>query len=306
MRMLALHFPRLGVQIAKSAEPRLRGLPVALVSGEGDHGLVAVASAEAGAAGVLAGMSIEAARGRAPRLVVRRDEAGGDLDLLDSVAAIIARRATPLVAIVSRETIVVNLRGLDRRFAGEAHAAEAIARLVRDWSGLDVRAGVAGTVEVAAQIARGPGRCLTAAPDDGTVGSLPAPREGLSARAHWDGARDAAVVEAKLVRGLTTLETVMANLPSSYRQVSLALDAEGGRRQWTVPAARPFHTAAEAFDLLQARVPAPAMARASGFEVRLERPGPDVRVAPWRHPQVAARPAAATEAAVSRQLALAS
>lgn len=304
--MLALHFPRLGVQLARGAEPQLRGLPVALVSAEGDHGLVAVASAEAGAAGVVAGMSIEAARGRAPRLVVRRDEAGADLDLLDSVAAIIAARATPLVAIVSRETIAVDLRGLGSRFAGESHAAEAIARLVRDWSGCDVRAGVAGTVEAAIQAARGPGRCATVAPDDGTNDSLPAPRESLSARAHWDGVRDAAVVEAKLVRGLTTLETVMASLPASYRQVSFVLDAGGGRRRWTVPAARPFHTAAEAFELLRASVPALAMAGASGFEVRVERPGPDVRVAPWRHPQVAARPAGGPEAARPRQLALAS
>ncbi|MCL6644759.1 MAG: DNA polymerase Y family protein, partial [Dehalococcoidia bacterium] len=68
MRILVVAAPRLSVQLARRAEPGLRGRSAATVQELGGEPLVAVPSVEASAAGVQPGMTLAEARSRCPAL----------------------------------------------------------------------------------------------------------------------------------------------------------------------------------------------------------------------------------------------
>ena len=282
MRLLALVLPRLGVQLARRSDPALVGSPVALIAGTGDGALVAVPSVEATAAGIETGMALSQARTRVPALVAIADNAGECLDELESLASILRANATTSVAIVSRDAIIVSLEGMDGRFASEAAAAAALSKLARSWSALDIRAGVAGTVDGALRAARSARRFPAVCDDLTPTETLPAGRDNLSARAKWGSPRSAAAVEARIGRALVTLEAVIEAAPSSYRGVRVALARGSYTDHWNLRAPQPLHTAAEIFEFIRNRVPTEAMEGTTGFTLRIERPGPDVRVNPWR------------------------
>lgn len=284
MRLLALVLPRLGIQLARRADPTLPGHPLVLVTGDAEAALVALPSVEATAGGIETGMTLSQARQRVPALVALPDNAGECLEALDDLASILRTNATTNVAIVSRDAIVVSLDGLGDRFDGESGAANALARFARMWSGFDVRAGVAGTVEGALQAARTARRFPVICPDSANAESLPAGRQPLAAQARWESAQPASSVETRLARALSTLESVMEEIPASYRSVKVELTRGRSTDRWNLKAVRPIHTAAEAFDLIRSRISANAMEGVTAFVVRLERPGPDVRVDPWRRP----------------------
>lgn len=306
MRLLALVLPRLGIQLARRADATLAGHPLALVAGDAEGALVALPSVEATAAGIETGMTLSQARQRVPALVVLPDNAGECLDALDDLASILRTNATTNVAIVSRDAIVVSLGGLETRFDGESGAANALARFARMWSGLDVRAGVAGTVEGALHAARTARRFPVICADAVESASMPAGREGLAARARWDAPQAASSVETRLARSLSTLESVMEEIPASYRTVKVELTRGRTTDRWSLKALRPIHTAAEAFDLIRARISANAMEGVTAFTVRLERPGPDVRVDPWRRPVATMHTLAGPAVPVQQRLRMAS
>ncbi len=88
MDMLCLYFPRLGVDLARRRRPQLAGRPVVLLSGAGDDAKVTAHSSEAGALGVLRGMTAGEARRAAPGAVFLADNPADRLAELDRVAAI--------------------------------------------------------------------------------------------------------------------------------------------------------------------------------------------------------------------------
>lgn len=306
MRLLALVLPRLGIQLARRSDASLVGHPLVLVTGAGESALVAVPSVEATAGGIETGMTLSQARERLPALVAIPDNAGGCLDALDDLASILRTNATTNVAIVSRDAIVVSLEGLERRFDGEAGAANALARFARMWSGFDVRAGVAGTVEGALQAARTARRFPVICAGSAQAEHLPAKRDDLAASARWETPQSAAAVESQLARALTTLETVMEERPASYRSVVVELTRGRSTDRRRLLASQPLHTAAEVFELVRSRISVNSMEGATAFTVRLERPGPDVRVDPWRRPVATMHTLAGPAVPVQPRLRLAS
>ena len=306
MRLLALVLPRLGIQLARRADSALPGHPLVLVTGDSEGALVALPSVEATAGGIETGMTLSQARQRMPALVALPDNAGECLDALDDLASILRTNATTNVAIVSRDAIVVSLEGLDDRFDGEPGAANALARFARMWSGFDVRAGVAATVEGALQAARTARRFPVICPDSADPESLPVGRQPLAAQARWESPQPAASVETRLARALSTLESVMEEIPASYRSVKIELTRGRSTDRWNLKTARPIHTAAEAFDLIRSRISANAMEGTTAFVVRLERPGPDVRVDPWRRPVATMHTLAGPAVPVQQRLRMAS
>jgi len=306
MRLLALVSPRLGIQLARRADSTISGRPIALLSGEGETALVALPSVESTAGGVETGMTIAQARERVPALVTLPDNAGDCLDGLEDLASILRTNATPNVAIVSRDTILLSLEGLEDRFDGESGAANALVRFARMWSGLDIRAGVAGTVEGAIQAARTARRFPVICPDTADAEPLPRTADALAARAAFSAPQPASAVETRLARALATLETAMEAVPASYREVRFELTTSGRVNRWTLRAPQPVHTAAEAFDLVRTRIPADAFEGGSAFAITLRKPGPDTRVNPWRRPVATMHTLAGPAVPVQHRLRLAS
>lgn len=306
MRLLALVLPRLGIQLARQADAKLGGVPLALIAGAGEGALVALPSVEATAGGVETGMTLAQARQRVPALVMVPDNAGECLDALDDLASILRTNATTNVAIVSRDAIVVSLEGLEDRFDDEAGAATALARFARMWAGLDVRAGVAGTVDGALQAARTARRFPVICHDGSDVQGIPSVRDGIGIRMRWDSPQAPSAVETRLARALSTLESALDEVPASYRGVAVEVARGRTLDHFRLKAQSPLHTAAEVFDLIRSRVSADAMQGATALSVRLERPGPDVRVNPWRRPVATMHTLAGPAVPVQPRLRLAS
>lgn len=284
MRLLALALPRLGIQLARQAHPELNSKPVALLAGTGETALVAVPSVEATAGGVEAGMTSAQALDRVPSLVTLPDNAGACLEALEALASILRTNATPNVAIVSREAILVSLEGMEGRFIGEESAAGAFVRYARTWTGLDVRAGVASTIDGALRAARTSRRFPVVCPGEGETEALPHREPTLSARGSWGHPLPASELEAKLARAMVTLEYGLEAAGASYRALRFTVSDVRGARTWKLTPESPLHTAAEVFELIRSRIPAEALEGATGFTLTLECPGPDVRVDPWRRP----------------------
>ncbi|MCX7618279.1 hypothetical protein [Tepidiforma sp.] len=296
MRVLVLVMPRLSVQLARREAPELRGRPAATVQLRGAGPVVAAASAEASAAGVEAGMALEAARGRCPALAAVPAKPAAELDELERLAAVLRAKATPHVAVATREAVAADLAGLEGRFADELAAAEALAGLARAWTGLDVRAAVADTWQEAEAAARAARRAVVC-PARGETGALPR-REGLAVRLAGP------VTGERLTGALERLGLVLAAHDASCRGLEVAAAVAGGEvRRWQRRAAEPLHRGHELAALV--RPLAPALEEAATLEVRVLGAGPSVEAAARRAgPALRERPAAAGAAA--RQLALAS
>jgi hypothetical protein len=306
MRLLCLVFPRLGIQLARREEPALAGRPTVLLAGDGEAALVALASVEATAAGIETGMTAAQARERCPAVTVARDNAGGCLDELASIASILRARATTDVAIVSRDAVMLSLGGLDDRFADEAAAAGALARLARSWTGLDVRAGVAGTVEGAMALARTARRFPAVCRAQGEHEPLPVHPGRLAARVSWAGAKSGEDVRVKLEELLGKLETGLAVYGLSFREVTIEVTRPSGSLAYRLPSGTPLHGAADALELILARVGSGALSGAMGVEVAAGRIGPSVRVEPWRPAVANVHALAGPAVPVQRHLRLAS
>lgn len=281
MRLLCLYFPRLSVSLARREGPLLAGRPVVLASGAGDHALVAGASVEAAMMGIAIGMSAEAARNRCPAAAVLPDNGTASLEALDQVAAILRARATPNVAIVSREHIILDLSGLESRFLDEATAAARLASLVREWSGLEVRAGVADTADEARKAAHCARRLPRVAKSTGAmaqpVGTYDAAR-AISGRIVFPVPPDARTARAQLLKLINRLQLLLEGRNESARRLRLTLDRGSRAETLVLDATAPMHTSADVLQLLAGYTSDAIFARVSGLAAAFEKLGPAVRV----------------------------
>lgn len=285
MRFVALLFPRLAIQLARRANPELAGRPLGLIAGEGDGALLAAVSVEATADGVEAGMTCLQARQRCPGIVIEPDDATRSLAALEAVVSILKSRTTTNVAIVSRNEIVLSLEGTEHQFADEGAAALALVGLARSWSGLDVRAAVASSIEEATCAVRTARRFPVICPpaSEADAPSLPV-YEPVSVAFRWQAPVSAAEVEARIARMVPALESVAEAYGQSYREVLVELEQGPYRRALALRPLAPIHTAAEALALVRDRLQAEAIEGATAVRVTLSQPGPSVRLEPWRAP----------------------
>jgi DNA polymerase-4 len=285
MRKLFLYFPNLSVAIARRGASELVDRPLILVAGEGDSALVAGASAEAAMMGVSPGMSARAARVRCPAAAVIADNAAACLDALDEAASILRLRATPNVAVVSREHIVVDLAGLEARFADEAIAADRLASLVRQSTGSEVRAAVADSFGAARHAARGARRCAQVLPATGAAEDTPfVPHDSsrsLTGSRTLPAGADARAARADLVRLLSRLFALVDGREESARRIRVVFERAGtAPHALRLDAPAPFHSAADAVQLLSGRTTDDSFAGVCALTVALEKLGPSVRVQP--------------------------
>lgn len=284
MRYAVLAFPRLPIQLARKADAALTGRRFALTRGDGDTALLAAVSPEATASGVEPGMTALQAGQRCPGIELVPEQPAGALDALETVSAIIRRRATTDVAIVSRNEIAVVLDDFAQQFAGEPAAALALTGLVRSWSGLDARCGVASSLDEASLAARTARRFPVINPAS-EAAPKPLPRyEPLSAAFSWQSPATAETVEVRLGRLAAHLEPLADARRQSYREVLLELEYGPYRRAIALHPELPMHTAAEALSLVRGRVAVEELGGVTALRVTLGQPGPDVRIDPWRAP----------------------
>ena len=281
MRLLCLYFPRLAAAIARKDDDTLSQRPVVLVSGVGDSAVVASSSAEAATTGVRSGMTAEAARQRCPGAAFVPANANGCLGALEEAASILRLRATPNVAIVSASHILVDLRGLDARFADEAVAATRLAATVKAWTGIDVRAGVGSTPADARTAAESARRFpMIAAHKGGSEVRVASqnPARVISGSATISEGADARIVRSRVVRILGQLELLAAGREESFRRVRVEVGRNEGIETAVLSAPQPLHTASEALALLAAHEAEGLFLDATMVRVSLERLGPEMRV----------------------------
>ena len=298
MRLLCLLFPRLPIQLARRRSPELAGRPFVVLSGEGDAALVAAVSPEAGAAGIEPGMLAAAARSRCQRLATVASNAGDCLDALETAASILRTRATPHVALHGGDCLVLDLRGLESRFASEADAATSLAMLVRSWTGLDVRAGIAAGAADARAAARAALRSPIVAPLDAseveTLAYDPAP--AIGAAFSWPAPATAVEVRARIARVLASFESILAARDESFRALVLTVAGpDGDTATIQVTSHDPLHDAADAMSRLAPQLGTALLDGAVRLDLSMRRLGPAMRVEPLRHNVAAAHFATARD-----------
>jgi hypothetical protein len=299
MRILALVAPRLAVQLARRADPSLRLRPVATVQPFGGEALVAVPSVEATAAGVQAGMTVAEALGRCPSLAIVAARPAAELDELERLAAVLRVRATPRVALVSRDAIAVDLGGLEGRFGDERAAGEGVLGVARGWLGLDVRGAVADTVEEAVAAARGARRCVVVCEPRGARGAIPGPLT-LAARV----ADPAGLTGERCELALAGLGRMLQAHGASCRGLEVRAFRGGQEERLRLRAEGPLHAGHELVAL--ARPLLAALQGAEAVEFRVMGGGPSVEVEPWRPAVAPAGAVRGPAAPVQPRLALAS
>lgn len=284
MRYLVLSFPRLPIQLARRADPALAARPFALTRGDGDAALLSAVSAEATADGVEAGMTSMQARQRCPGIELAGEAQGRELEALEAGVSIIRTYATPNVAILSRNEIAVAITGLAGRFADEGALALSITGLVRSRSGLDVRSAVASSVQEASCAAR-TARRFPVLCGESPAREQPLPAfEPFSAGFTLDTPGSEATVSRRLGQLAATLDAAAAPYNQSYREVVLEVEHGPYRTAFALRPEAPIHTAAEGLDLVRGRIPAGELAGTTAMRFTLSRPGPDLRIEPWRSP----------------------
>ncbi|GAB4322519.1 MAG: hypothetical protein Kow0010_03340 [Dehalococcoidia bacterium] len=254
MRILCLFFPRLGVQLVHRANPGLGGRPVALLDGRGDDAVVVAASSP----DVVPGLAASAARRRSPGIRFVPDNAAACYDELERLASIIHANATPLVALGGRDHLFVDIRGLDSRFGDEPGVARGIAGIARTWSGLDLRAAVAGSRAEALAAARAARRgplCVQSA----VRGASPEPPivngrdDVLAAELTFPRAAGTGERRRALLRALRRLAALGHGRQEAPRAVGLRLDTGAGSSWRAIRPGAPLATEAalvEALDSL--------------------------------------------------------
>ena len=281
MRLLCLYFPRLASAIARKGNDSLAQRPVVLLTGAGDGAVVANSSAEAATTGVRTGMPAHAARQRCPNAAFLAADPNSCLGVLEEAASILRLRATPSVAVVSGSHILVDLGGLESRFADEAIAATRLAATVKSWTGVDVRAGVGSTpgdARRAAESARRFPMIAPAAEGPEVRLGLQNPARVISGWAAIVAGTEAKAVRSRLVRLLGQLELLAAGREESFRRVRVEVERTEGTETAVLSAPQPLNTAAEALALLTAHETEGFFVGAVVVRISLERLGPDMRI----------------------------
>jgi len=252
-----------------------------LLSGVGDGAVVTGSSVEAATTGVRAGMPAQAARQRGPGAAFLAANPNECLGVLEQAASILRLRATPNVAIVSGSHILVDLRGLESRFADEAMAATRLAATVKAWTDVDVRAGVGSTPADARTAAESARRFpMIAAVAEGSEAriALQNPARLISGSVTVEADADAKVVRSRVVRLLRQLELLAEGREESFRRVRVEVERIEGLETAVLSAPQPLNTAAEALALIAANETEALFLGATMVRVSLERLGPDMRV----------------------------
>lgn len=277
MRVLCLLFPRLAVQLALRHRPELKGRTLVFLQGHGEDALVAAATCDASARGLLVGMTAAEARHRVPRARFLPDNAGDCLDELERLADIIRRRATPLVEIAGREHLFIDITGLVSSGQAEAAVAAALARIATSFTGCTARTGVASTRAEALEAARASRVSVGLVPASGANEPPIAPhrREAIAAEATADSELR---LRARLSRALRHLDVVLDSRDASFREAKLLLSGPDGEHEISFRLRTPASTTAP---LAAAIEEAPAMlAGATGARIELSRLGPCVQIRP--------------------------
>ena len=309
MRVLCLYLPGLGMQLVARRRPELAGRPVVMLDGAGASATVVEARGALPGKATLTGIPAAQARARCPRAVFLPDNLGDCLDELERVAAVVSRQATPLVEVGGRSHVFVDLAGLDGRFASEVQAAERIAGLVSEWSGLAVRAGVAGARAEALEAARGArSGPMVVAP----AGQLALDHErpirgsgevsGSEALPPGTDAERARERLAALVARVTKLVTVSER---GFRRLEITIEGAGATQQIRARSAVPVLDPARALALVAGPVSSTTFDGAARLSVTASGLVPSCASTQEARPQRAARPASLGERAPRRERVLA-
>lgn len=130
-----------------------RAPPLVTVTRNGSRIEIAAASPAAVALGIAPGMALTQARASVPALDVRDADPAGDRADLERLAAALARRWTPIVAISGPDSLFLDLTGVAHLHGGEERMARRIARLLARL-GFTTRIAIADTTGAAWAMAR--------------------------------------------------------------------------------------------------------------------------------------------------------
>lgn len=151
-RILSLWFPRLGVERLIRAQPHLAGLPLAMVSDEGQAQLVSSLSPEASALGLHLRQPLRDAYAMCGDLITRPEQPRHKEAFL-GVLHRWAGRYSPWVSTAPPDGLIIDLTGCAHLFGGEEVLAEQVAQDCVDL-GLSVQMGIADTLGAAWALAR--------------------------------------------------------------------------------------------------------------------------------------------------------
>ncbi|MGK6318965.1 DUF6504 family protein [Sphingomonas sp. DT-204] len=126
----------------------------------GSRILIAAASPEARAAGIMPGMALTTARALYPGLAVRDADPEGDRADLIRLAILLARRWSPTVSLDGDDGLLIDTTGVAHLHGGEQGMARRLIRLLAHF-GFTARVAIADTPGAAHALARyGPRLCL--------------------------------------------------------------------------------------------------------------------------------------------------
>jgi hypothetical protein len=224
------------------------------------------------------------ARARCSGATFLPDNAGACLDELERITSILRTRATGIVAIVSRDELLVDVDSLPTHLgANDAEAAARLVAIVRMWTGLSVRAGVASTRAGAREAARGARLAPVIRPPVLAWGEplLQASSTGpLAAEVLVPLGTSPLAARARLLRAAGQLQALLEGAAQSYREVRVVVrdesNAETRLRKLIEPASDVQPALTAAAPALDDR----ALATAASIRLELDRLGPDVRVFP--------------------------
>lgn len=127
--------------------------PLVLVHKVGSRIEVAAACPLAQAMGVEPGVALTQVRAATPDIAVREADAAGDRADLERLAAALARRWSPVVAISDADALAIDLTGVAHLHGGEDRMAARLVRLLARL-GVTTRIGIADTAGAAWALAR--------------------------------------------------------------------------------------------------------------------------------------------------------
>ena len=284
MRVLCLFFPRLSIQLALQQRPELAGKPLATIAGTGDTALVSATSTEAAARGAVAGLTPGQARSRCPNAVFLPDNAGACLDELERIASIVRTRATGIVAIASREELLVDLDSLPSHLgSNDYEVATRLAALVRMWTALGVRAGVGSSRAEARGAARGARRAPAIRPPVLAWGEPPLQASSagpLAVEVLIPLGTSPLAARARLHRSTHQLQALLDGAGQSYRDVRVTVTDGAGNENRLRKLIEPTSDVQDALRAGSPVVTDDALANAASIRLELDRLGPDIRVTP--------------------------
>lgn len=151
-RILSLWFPRLAAELAVRGDPRIAGLPLAVIADRRGALVLASLTAEAEAAGLRPGMALGDARAIRPDLVTRPEDPAATAAFLATLRRW-AGRFTPWIAEDGDAALALDITGCAHLFGSEAELVAEVETGTARF-GLSLRLGLADTLGAAWAVAR--------------------------------------------------------------------------------------------------------------------------------------------------------